>query len=149
MSVPFPRASIESAAASGRIELRLEVSEALPGGLAILMGLFKSLRIEQMTAASGALREGLLYDTMGRQTHEDVRDRTIERLTVRYGIDAEQARQAKQEIRDVGPQSSSTSAALTLSKSCHAFLRASSVDAWRIAEAMASSSALASRVTMT
>jgi exopolyphosphatase / guanosine-5'-triphosphate,3'-diphosphate pyrophosphatase len=72
-------------------ELSEERASVLPGGLAILMGAFKSLRIERMTAASGALREGLLYDTLGRIQHEDVRDRTIERLTERYGIDREQA----------------------------------------------------------
>lgn len=72
-------------------ELSEERASVLPGGLAILMGAFKSLRIERMTAANGALREGLLYDTIGRIEHEDVRDRTIERLTERYGIDREQA----------------------------------------------------------
>jgi hypothetical protein len=35
VSVPFPRQAIEVAARSGRIELRLEVPAALPGGLAI------------------------------------------------------------------------------------------------------------------
>ena len=68
-----------------------ERASVMPGGLAILMAAFKSLRIDRMTAASGALREGLLYDTLGRIQHEDVRDRTIERLTERYGIDREQA----------------------------------------------------------
>ncbi len=72
-------------------ELSEERASVMPGGLAILMGVFKSLRIERMTAASGALREGLLYDTMGRDEHEHVRDRTIERLTRRYDIDQAQA----------------------------------------------------------
>ncbi|MEX1366955.1 MAG: exopolyphosphatase [Nannocystaceae bacterium] len=68
-----------------------ERASVLPGGLAILMGVFKSLRIDQMMGASGALREGLLYDTIGRIQHEDVRETTIERLTERFGIDREQA----------------------------------------------------------
>ncbi|MCH9680042.1 MAG: exopolyphosphatase [Deltaproteobacteria bacterium] len=76
-------------------ELSEERASVLPGGLAILMGAFKSLRIEQMTAASGALREGLLYDTLGRIQHEDVRDRTIERLTERFGIDREHSVQVQ------------------------------------------------------
>ena len=90
----------------GRID-RLEIPElseerasVLPGGLAILMGVFKSLQIERMTAASGALREGLLYDTMGRAQHEDVRDRTIERLTQRYGIDRDQALRVQATARE-------------------------------------------------
>jgi exopolyphosphatase/guanosine-5'-triphosphate,3'-diphosphate pyrophosphatase len=80
-------------------ELSEERASVLPGGLAILMGAFKSLRIERMTAASGALREGLLYDTLGRIQHEDVRDRTIERLTERYGIDREQALRVQETAR--------------------------------------------------
>ncbi len=80
-------------------DLSEERASVLPGGLAILMGVFKSLRIERMTAASGALREGLLYDTLGRIQHEDVRDRTIERLTDRFGIDREQAKRVQTTAR--------------------------------------------------
>jgi exopolyphosphatase / guanosine-5'-triphosphate,3'-diphosphate pyrophosphatase len=81
-------------------ELSEERASVLPGGLCILMGAFKSLRIARMTAANGALREGLLYDTIGRILHEDVRDRTIERLTVRYGIDREQALRVQDTARE-------------------------------------------------
>ncbi len=88
--------------AQGRIdrlqipELSEERASVMPGGLAILMAAFKSLRIEHMTAASGALREGLLYDTTGRIQHEDVRDRTIERLTARFDIDRDQVQRVQQ-----------------------------------------------------
>ncbi|MBL4683676.1 MAG: exopolyphosphatase, partial [Nannocystaceae bacterium] len=67
----------------------------IAGGLAILYGVFKSLRIRKMTASSGALREGLLYDFLGRIRHEDVRDRTIERLTVQHHIDQTHARRVE------------------------------------------------------
>jgi len=63
----------------------------LPGGVAILQALFDALRIERMTPASGALREGLLYDLLGRIRHEDVRDQTIRRWSERYHVDVEQA----------------------------------------------------------
>jgi exopolyphosphatase/guanosine-5'-triphosphate,3'-diphosphate pyrophosphatase len=63
----------------------------LAGGLAILLGCFKSLKIARMNVSDGALREGLLYDTIGRNTHEDVRVRTIEDMMRRYEIDAAQA----------------------------------------------------------
>jgi exopolyphosphatase/guanosine-5'-triphosphate,3'-diphosphate pyrophosphatase len=66
-------------------------AQVLPGGLAILMGAFKSLGIESMTPSSGALREGLLYDLLGRVQKEDVRERTIRWLADRAAIDAEQA----------------------------------------------------------
>ncbi|MGH7163201.1 MAG: exopolyphosphatase, partial [Planctomycetota bacterium] len=62
----------------------------LSGGAAILTAAFESLQIERMEPSPGALREGLLYDLVGRIQHEDVRDRTIQRLVQRYGLDVEQ-----------------------------------------------------------
>ncbi len=63
----------------------------LPGGLAILRSLFRSLGIERMHAATGALREGLLYDLVGRLAQEDARHRTIRDLERRYQVDVEHA----------------------------------------------------------
>jgi exopolyphosphatase/guanosine-5'-triphosphate,3'-diphosphate pyrophosphatase len=63
----------------------------LPGGVAIMMALFDGLGIELMTPASGALREGLIYDLLGRIRHEDVRDQTIRRWGERHHVDLEQA----------------------------------------------------------
>lgn len=71
--------------------LSSERASVLPGGVAILMGAFKSLKIDRMSVSTGAMREGLLYDTIGRNTHEDVRVRTIESLMDRYGIDRAQS----------------------------------------------------------
>ncbi len=58
-----------------------------PAGFAILMAAFRSLDIQTMTFADGALREGLLYDIVGRIQHEDVRERTIAALQERYHVD--------------------------------------------------------------
>ncbi len=58
-----------------------------PGGVAVLTAAFEALEIEGMTVSDGALREGLLYDLLGRIRHEDVRDRTIAKLQERYRID--------------------------------------------------------------
>ncbi|MGQ0552251.1 MAG: Ppx/GppA phosphatase family protein [Planctomycetota bacterium] len=63
----------------------------LSGGLAILCAVFESLRIERMEVSSSSLREGLLYDLVGRIRHEDARERTIRQLTQRYHVDLEQA----------------------------------------------------------
>jgi len=71
--------------------LKKDRSHVLPGGLAILIGLFRSLEIESMTASAGALREGLLYDLVGRIRREDVRDRTIEQMIEQYQVDVGQA----------------------------------------------------------
>ncbi|MHB9796796.1 exopolyphosphatase [Pseudomonas sp. MT3] len=62
-----------------------------PAGLAILEALFDALELSRMTRSEGALREGVLYDLLGRHHHEDVRERTIGALMERYHVDPEQA----------------------------------------------------------
>ena len=44
-----------------------------------------------MDHCDGALREGVLYDLLGRHHHEDVRERTLSSLMDRYHVDREQA----------------------------------------------------------
>jgi exopolyphosphatase / guanosine-5'-triphosphate,3'-diphosphate pyrophosphatase len=56
-------------------------------GVAITSALFDILGIEQMRASKGALREGVIYDLMGRLSHEDVRERTVYALMQRYAVD--------------------------------------------------------------
>jgi exopolyphosphatase/guanosine-5'-triphosphate,3'-diphosphate pyrophosphatase len=63
----------------------------LAGGVAILSAVFEGLRIERLDACTGALREGVLYDLMGRLQHEDVRERTIAAFQDRYHVDRDQA----------------------------------------------------------
>ncbi len=65
--------------------------DVLPGGLAILQAVFRALRIASMEVSEGALRDGVLYDLLGRIQHEDVRERTVESLCTRYHIDRAQA----------------------------------------------------------
>ena len=67
----------------------------IAGGTAILKAVFEQLGIESMRASKAALREGLLYDLLGRIRHEDVRDRTIRALAERYAIDDEQAKRVE------------------------------------------------------
>jgi exopolyphosphatase/guanosine-5'-triphosphate,3'-diphosphate pyrophosphatase len=49
--------------------LKEERAPVYAGGLAILIAIFESLKIESMTVSDGALREGLLYDMLGRIKH--------------------------------------------------------------------------------
>ena len=56
-------------------------------GVAILMGIFKQLKLDSMQVSEGALREGVLYDMLGRIQHEDVRDRTLAAILSRYQVD--------------------------------------------------------------
>jgi len=71
--------------------LEPERVQVLPGGLAILWALFDGLGIERIRPAQGALREGVLFDLVGRIRHEDVRDRTIRAFCDRHHVDSEQA----------------------------------------------------------
>jgi exopolyphosphatase/guanosine-5'-triphosphate,3'-diphosphate pyrophosphatase len=68
----------------------------IAGGAAILEAVFEDLRIEHMVPSAGAMREGVLYDLVGRIRHEDVRERTIRRFQERYQVDAEQAARVEQ-----------------------------------------------------
>ncbi len=62
-----------------------------PAGLAILEAIFDALELASMAHSEGALREGVLYDLIGRHHHEDIRDRTLSFLMERYHVDTEQA----------------------------------------------------------
>ena len=62
-----------------------------PAGLAILIAAFDILGIEKMTASDGALREGLMYDLLGRIQSADIREKTVATICARYGVDIRQA----------------------------------------------------------
>jgi exopolyphosphatase/guanosine-5'-triphosphate,3'-diphosphate pyrophosphatase len=66
------------------------------GGVAILSAVFQSLKIERMLHSSGALREGLLYDLLGRIQHQDIRESTVQSLAQRYHVDREQAQRVEE-----------------------------------------------------
>lgn len=63
----------------------------LPPGLAILEAVFDALDLQKMAYSEGALREGVLYDQIGRYQHEDVRESTMQYLQERYHVDKAQA----------------------------------------------------------
>lgn len=75
--------------------LRVDRKPVLPGGLAILMAFFQSLKLDSMRVSSGALREGVLYDLFGRIHQEDVRERTVRSFMQRYQVDAKKARRVE------------------------------------------------------
>ena len=85
----------------------VERAPVFPGGVAILSGIFESLRIERMSVSDGALREGLLHDLLGRVHDEDIRDRTVHNLAGRYHVDRDHAgrvaRTAGNLLDQVGP----------------------------------------------
>ena len=64
--------------------------EIIPGGLAILVEVFDMLGIESLRVADGALREGLLYDLLGRLTDEDAHVRSVRAMEARFHVDVAQ-----------------------------------------------------------
>ncbi|MBI4203656.1 MAG: exopolyphosphatase [Betaproteobacteria bacterium] len=72
--------------------LRPDRVPVLPGGLAIMSAVLSELDIDSMIAAAGAMRQGILYDMLGRFHHQDMRDVTVAQFMQRYHVDAVQAR---------------------------------------------------------
>ena len=64
---------------------------ALPGGFAIMYAAFCELGIELAQPSLCALREGVLYDLLGRFHHNDMRDVTTKQFMRRYHVDMRQA----------------------------------------------------------
>lgn len=63
----------------------------LPAGIAILKALFDQLRLETIHAADVTLKEGLLYDTIGRLTNVDTRHAAVSKLQKQYAVDIRHA----------------------------------------------------------
>lgn len=85
-----------------RIQLEGLSSERKPvfaGGVAVLRAVFKALRIEQLRVSDKALREGLIYEMLGRTQYEDVRESTVRALCRRYDVDMEHARRVEATAR--------------------------------------------------
>ena len=76
----------------GLISERIEV---FPGGVMVLAGLFEGLGIKAMKVSESALREGVLYDMVGRIRHEDVRAQSVLQLAEKFTVDKNQAELVK------------------------------------------------------
>jgi len=72
-----------------------ERTPVFAGGVAILAEIMSTLRIQHMQISGGALREGLLYDMLGRLHDEDARERSIRDMQRRYHVDTEQAQRVE------------------------------------------------------
>jgi exopolyphosphatase/guanosine-5'-triphosphate,3'-diphosphate pyrophosphatase len=59
------------------------------GGVAVMAAIFKALDLEFMRVSDGSLREGVLYDLIGRVRFEDRRAVTVLDLMKRHHIDVE------------------------------------------------------------
>jgi exopolyphosphatase/guanosine-5'-triphosphate,3'-diphosphate pyrophosphatase len=62
------------------------------GGLAVMTAIFDEMSLKKMTLADGALRQGVLWDLLGRVHHRDIREVTAEQFVKRYHVDQVQSR---------------------------------------------------------
>lgn len=76
--------------------LKADRVPVLAGGFAIMYAAFCELGVEHMDPALGALREGVLYDLLGRFHHRDMRDVTARQFMRRYHVDERQASRVAQ-----------------------------------------------------
>ncbi len=79
--------------------LSVERRPVFIGAVAIVYATFKTLNIKQMTVSDGALREGLIYDLLGRIYDHDIRSQTSQTIAARYHTDTRHAEQIKETIR--------------------------------------------------
>ncbi|HEU0153533.1 MAG TPA: exopolyphosphatase [Arenimonas sp.] len=71
--------------------LSAERRPIIAGGLLVLDAAFSELAIERMYVSDHAMREGVLYDLVGRASETDPREASIVALCNRYGVDAAQS----------------------------------------------------------
>ena len=71
--------------------LREDRIPVVAGGFAIMAGIFDELELQAMTVATGALRDGVLWDLLGRVHHRDIREVTVEQFAKRYHVEPAQA----------------------------------------------------------
>ena len=77
--------------------LREDRVPVIAGGAAIMSAVFAELGLEEMKVAEGALRDGVLWDLLGRVHHRDIREVTVDQFAQTYHVDVAQA----QRVRDL------------------------------------------------
>ena len=68
----------------------------IAAGTAIARAAFKTLPLRALQSTSAALREGVLFDLLGRFLEADIRDTTIDHLMARFHVERDQAARVEQ-----------------------------------------------------
>jgi exopolyphosphatase/guanosine-5'-triphosphate,3'-diphosphate pyrophosphatase len=76
--------------------LKQERAAVLAGGVAVLLAIFETFGLQELRTAKGGLRLGVLYDLLGRRESHDIRDATVDRWQLRFGVDRAQAERVAQ-----------------------------------------------------
>jgi len=71
--------------------LREDRIAVLPGGFAIMSAIFAELDVEHMALANGAMRQGILWDMIGRAHRRDMRELTVRQFVKRYHVESNHA----------------------------------------------------------
>ncbi|MCI5212546.1 MAG: exopolyphosphatase, partial [Candidatus Electrothrix sp. ATG2] len=79
--------------------LKAERKPVIAGGLAVLIATFEALRIKTMQVSDGALREGLLYERLGRIRCEDTRLKTVATVQQRFQVSTNHAERVTKTAR--------------------------------------------------
>jgi len=90
--------------------LRDDRVPVIAGGAAIMSAVFAELFLEEMKVAEGALRDGVLWDLLGRVHHRDIREVTVDQFAQTYHVDIAQAERVRevalQLLKDIAPDAS-------------------------------------------
>lgn len=78
------------------------------GGFAVLDAIFNALNIDFLDVSQSALREGLLYDTIGRKQRGDVRDITVNRMMEQYNVSQAHAQRVQHTVNALFEQIADT-----------------------------------------
>ncbi|TVZ38855.1 exopolyphosphatase/guanosine-5'-triphosphate,3'-diphosphate pyrophosphatase [Alteromonadaceae bacterium 2753L.S.0a.02] len=78
--------------------------DVLPAGLAILRAIFEQLQLDKIHVSDATLKEGLIYDNIGRFSNQDARIATVNLLLDKYRIDTEHASQVSKTARHLWKQ---------------------------------------------
>lgn len=70
--------------------------DVLPAGIAILKAVFDELQIAKLHVADATLKDGLIFDTIGRLSNEDARHSAVAKLQSQYRVDTAQAERVSQ-----------------------------------------------------
>jgi exopolyphosphatase / guanosine-5'-triphosphate,3'-diphosphate pyrophosphatase len=76
----------------------------IAGGILVLEAAFDALGLTRMAVSKAALREGVLYDMIGRGGADDPREASITALMQRYGVDVAQATRVQDTALDMFDQ---------------------------------------------
>ncbi len=71
--------------------LRDDRKPVLAGGLAIMIAVFGALKVSRMSTTESGLRDGVLWDMLGRLQDHDAREATVRQFMQRYQVDRFQA----------------------------------------------------------